>query len=1148
MATLMAVSVGVSNSHADQASTFSDAKTFAKGKLQGQFDAINRGTAQGVIPSYGSPTYDNSLFLNGQGDPGPYGLAKVAICGATSSAYSQDSMARQECEAVNFLARSRNTYTLDRNDPMFSRAKQISQNAESMFTSLGLGTMGSSTTCTSKVEQTPDIYSTETCTNLAEYEERQCTMGRILNTEERNNYRCDEIKGTIFESTCQSTQTVQCQDKRYNLYNTQGAVIGWWQPDGTVYWKSSYGRWGKNSPTPPKYWGKIIWNNAPWYFDQYFNIFYDDGTTAYKVATWRNGYMLKDLGGTVHGAWFSDGSFYWDGVRGSWRQAPSTQPTYKGAATWTNGQNYDVTWQNYCAGCGGVTLTISGNSWSYGQSYSGQYQASTIKGKALYNGTWYDVRTDNYVIGVGVYVTISGSTWSYSGLSGQYQASTIKGKALYNGTWYDVSTSNYVAGAGIYVTISGSTWSYSATQSGAFTYYPSVPPEFAYEISWGGAVWYADSSGYIYDAQKVKIAQATSEANLLLDLTGVPHGYFTGTTDTSGIVVWDNLSGTWQIETATPPAFWGSFVAGGEVVNFQQPSSSGMLFNSFGDVQVGSFERLPTCTTQNTDGTCSTWTHEGTCTASPGSCSAPSSMCQSLAPTCTDSTPCKTINGITACLRTASNIPSYATRLDIDCWQLTQKYECLQPVSDKTCNVFTQNADCTITSQQCIQNDTLFYTGCLDTAYYASCRTPIPVVPSNATWLGKTISLISSDYDQAPCQSLATNPSCTAANSTCVSTTPSSPLPTGITSEQAAPDGCYQRQDTYSCLTGRTDTSECDVYASNSACTQQSSTCDPESLVAGVCTMEDVTYRCLSQPGQSQTVMDCQGQLLCMNGGCFDTGYENDPDFARAMALMESSREAGTYLDPDTIEIFKGFSSKCKVKLFGLKNCCKKSGGGGGMNNSSLALNVATQSGKFFGSPYMYDAMYASDIPWLVDRAVDAWSATAWTSTTSFYGATFSFSPTAGLQFVEFDPVSFSVQIGLMVLQDLMSCDQSEQILAMKRGQNLCTDVGSYCSQKLPIVKTCIERTKSYCCFNSRLARIINEQGRVQIGKGFGSAKSPDCSGFTQDEFAAIDFSQIDMSEFIAEIMKNVKMPNIESMSQQTSITVQQKLQNYYER
>jgi conjugal transfer mating pair stabilization protein TraN len=136
----------------------------------------------------------------------------------------------------------------------------------------------------------------------------------------------------------------------------------------------------------------------------------------------------------------------------------------------------------------------------------------------------------------------------------------------------------------------------------------------------------------------------------------------------------------------------------------------------------------------------------------------------------------------------------------------------------------------------------------------------------------------------------------------------------------------------------------------------------------------------------------------------------------------------------------------------------------------------------------------------------------------------------------------------MMILQDLMSCEQSEQILAMRRGQNLCHEVGTYCSKKLPVVKTCIEKTKSYCCFNSRLARIINEQGRAQIGKGWGSGESPNCSGFTQSEFEAIDFSRIDLSEFMSEVMANIKMPDVGSMGQQVQSAVQQKVQNYYQR
>jgi conjugal transfer mating pair stabilization protein TraN len=67
----------------------------------------------------------------------------------------------------------------------------------------------------------------------------------------------------------------------------------------------------------------------------------------------------------------------------------------------------------------------------------------------------------------------------------------------------------------------------------------------------------------------------------------------------------------------------------------------------------------------------------------------------------------------------------------------------------------------------------------------------------------------------------------------------------------------------------------------------------------------------------------------------------------------------------------------------------------------------------------------------------------------------------------------------------------------------------------------CLERTKSFCCFNSHLARIINEQGRGQIGKGWGSdtARSPDCSGFSVAELQSLDFSRMDLSEFYAEIV-----------------------------
>lgn len=507
--------------------------------------------------------------------------------------------------------------------------------------------------------------------------------------------------------------------------------------------------------------------------------------------------------------------------------------------------------------------------------------------------------------------------------------------------------------------------------------------------------------------------------------------------------------------------------------------------------------------------------------------------CRKINSTCVDSTPCK--NGV--CL---SNIGA-------SCWEYEDTYTCLKPNAVNYCQPLI-NAGCWQTSSTCAQIDTMFNTGCMRYTQTYRCSNPSTPTPSNTIRLNDTYTLISSNYDPGPCQSLDNNTNCTIAESRCVQTTPDTSLPPGIYPSQVAPDGCYRKENTYACLTGRKD-NDCSRYASNPNCTLQSTApCDPEDQINGRCVYQEQTYRCQTTPPQTQTVTDCSGQVFCQGGNCFDTSYQNDTDFARTMALIEAAREAGVY-NQDGV-VFTGFDSRCKIKLFGLANCCKKSGGGAGMSNMSMAISAGVRAAGFFGSPYMYDAMFASDVPWLVERAINAWSATAWTSTTSFYGLQFSFSTTTGLQFVGFDPYSFALQIGMMILSDLLSCDQSEQILAMRRGQNLCHEIGTYCSKKinLGVAKICIEKTKSYCCYNSRLARIINEQGRAQIGKSWGSAKNPNCSGFTPNEFAALDFSRIDLSEFTAEVMANIKMPNISGMQQNTQGMVQQKMQNYYQR
>jgi conjugal transfer mating pair stabilization protein TraN len=488
--------------------------------------------------------------------------------------------------------------------------------------------------------------------------------------------------------------------------------------------------------------------------------------------------------------------------------------------------------------------------------------------------------------------------------------------------------------------------------------------------------------------------------------------------------------------------------------------------------------------------------------------------------------------------------------------------------------------------------DTLFNSGCMRHLQTWRCDDPSKPTPGNTLRLSDTYTLISSDYDPGPCQSLDDNPNCLIAESRCVSTSPDTPLPPGIDPSRVAPDNCYQKQNTYACLTGKTDTSECDGYSSNPDCTLQSKTCDADDVFNGNCTLEQQTYKCVSQPAKTNTVTDCSGQLFCQNGNCFDTGYTNDPDFARTMGIIEAAREAGVYGEyGNETSIFSGADSRCRIKLFGLANCCKKSSGGGSFSNSAL-FQIAIEAGGQtlrYGSAYVYDVLRdGGNAAAYVSKGVDALTAGAhstlagasgsardFSPSLSMYGFTLSYGPLqdgilssvfssafpsswvsaynaatvtteiGGGFYMSFNPYSLAFSVAMMVIQELLACDEDEQILAMSRGQNLCHELGTYCSKKFI---GCIERTKSYCCYNSRLARIINEQGRAQIGKSWGSPKHPDCSGFSPTEFASIDFSRVDLSEFTAEIMANISISNISGIPQNAQSGVQQKLDNYYQR
>jgi hypothetical protein len=123
-------------------------------------------------------------------------------------------------------------------------------------------------------------------------------------------------------------------------------------------------------------------------------------------------------------------------------------------------------------------------------------------------------------------------------------------------------------------------------------------------------------------------------------------------------------------------------------------------------------------------------------------------------------------------------------------------------------------------------------------------------------------------------------------------------------------------------------------------------------------------------------------------------------------------------------------------------------------------------------------------------------------------------------------------------------CKESEKELAALRAwgklDGQCHLVGSYCAVK--VFGICIQKKQTYCCFNSVLARIIQEQGRQQLGIGWGDPKSPNCRGFTPEEFQKIDFSKIDFSEWYEDLQKRVQ-ENLNIFESEAP----KKIQNYYE-
>jgi conjugal transfer mating pair stabilization protein TraN len=120
-------------------------------------------------------------------------------------------------------------------------------------------------------------------------------------------------------------------------------------------------------------------------------------------------------------------------------------------------------------------------------------------------------------------------------------------------------------------------------------------------------------------------------------------------------------------------------------------------------------------------------------------------------------------------------------------------------------------------------------------------------------------------------------------------------------------------------------------------------------------------------------------------------------------------------------------------------------------------------------------------------------------------------------------------------------CSREDRDVDKRDDAGLCNYIGTYCSDK--VLGVCVTRKQSYCCYGSKLVRILNDEGKAQLGMQWGKPKNPDCEGFLIAQFQQLDLSRMDFREVYAEFVDAAKLPDEVEMS----IQIQRKIEAYYD-
>lgn len=320
--------------------------------------------------------------------------------------------------------------------------------------------------------------------------------------------------------------------------------------------------------------------------------------------------------------------------------------------------------------------------------------------------------------------------------------------------------------------------------------------------------------------------------------------------------------------------------------------------------------------------------------------------------------------------------------------------------------------------------------------------------------------------------------------------------------------------------------------------TENSNTCDPWINMGCIktsepCATEDCTTRKRNYTCREEGCTQYQTSVLCSTcvpdppnpPKCITTDTPANTEFGLATAIIEGQVTAEQNRDNTGVQIyaFPGFAQACKSNP--LINCCNQGSAQETANNIQKGIQAMQMAMNAYKAYEAFSTFYTATTTMIEVYGyamTEAAQLIASEMMSSYFASFFAFS-WLGVAMVVIIAVA-------MLIQMLMNCDEASTETAVKNNLHLCVDVGEYCSQK--ILFACWGKKHAYCCFVNLIARIIQEQGRAQLGIGWGDPKEPDCRGLTVEELQAIDWERIDWTEYIVDLQKRITVPTTESVVQ----------------